>query len=208
MSKANSSNRHLRSTLSLLLVAGLATAGLTGCEGCGDKPEEKKDTQPAEPEEDVQEEKDTVDMEKAREEAEEAAIGISISMLDTAKYISGNVEAEEEPSKPAPSVRKPDNPSGTIDTAKLRAVFRDTSGQARDCYERALKQNPNLAGKVILSITIATDGSVSSAVANGQTLNNAKVNSCLEQQARRWSFPKPEGGAARVNKPYTFSPKQ
>ena len=147
-------------------------------------------------------------MEKAKEQAEEEAISRALAMADNSRYISGNLEAEKKPSEPAPSVRKPANPSGTIDTAKLRAVFRETSGQARDCYERALKQNPNLAGKVILSITIATDGSVSSAVANGQTLNNAKVNSCLEQQAKRWTFPKPEGGAARVNKPYNFSPKR
>lgn len=189
-----------------LLVATSLLAG--GCEGCGDKPDdepEPQDTQTVEPD------TSSVDMEKASEEAENMAVTLAINIADETRYMTGNMEARNTPDEPAPTPHAQEQrreATGSIPTADLKKVFRKHSGQTQKCYERALKKNPNLAGKVLLELTIGRDGSVSSVTAQGDTLQSNQVNSCLEKLAQGWSFPSPSGGPARVRKPYTFSPKR
>jgi hypothetical protein len=192
--------------LTSLLVATSLLAG--GCEGCGEQTDdepEPQDTAPAEPD------TSSVDMEKASEEAEKMAATVAINVTDETRYITGNVEAQNTPDEPAPTpnVRNQRREAnGSIPAADLQKVFRKYSGQTQKCYERALKKNPNLAGRVLLELTIDPDGSVAAASAQGDTLRSNEVNSCLEELASGWSFPSPSGGAARVRKPYTFSPKR
>ncbi len=192
--------------LTSLLVATSLLAG--GCEGCGDKPDDEPEPQDTEP---VEPDTSSVDMEKASEEAENTAATLAINVADETRYITGNMEAENTPDEPAPTPNvqgQRREANGSIPAADLQKVFRKHSGQAQKCYERALKRNQNLAGRVLLEITIGRDGSVVSVDARGDTLQSNQVNGCLEELAQGWSFPSPSGGAARVRKPYTFSPKR
>ncbi|MDP6945769.1 MAG: AgmX/PglI C-terminal domain-containing protein, partial [Myxococcota bacterium] len=52
---------------------------------------------------------------------------------------------------------------GTIDKAKVKSVFRRRRGAIKHCYERALKSNPNLKGKVTIRFSIGSVGRVTSA---------------------------------------------
>lgn len=192
--------------LTSLLVATSLLAG--GCEGCGDKSDDEPEPQDTEP---VEPDTSSVDMEKASEEAENMAATLAINIADETRYITGNMEAENTPDEPAPTpgVRgQRREATGSIPAKELQKVFRQHSGQTQKCYERALKKNPNLAGRVFLELTVSRDGSVAAVNAQGDTLQSDQVNGCLEELARGWSFPSPSGGAAEVRKPYTFSPKR
>ncbi len=203
--------KHPTSRRPLALVLGLLVASVAGgCGGCEEKPPE---TAPDATDAETAERDPGVDREKAADEADEQAVSLALSVNDDARYLAGNLEAENTPDEPAPDpqpniANKPRETNGSIKTAELQKVFGKYSAQAQKCYERALKKDPNLAGRLFLSITISTDGSVASVDAQPDTLRSDEVNQCLEQLAEGWSFPKPTGGAAKVRKPYSFSPKQ
>ncbi len=77
----------------------------------------------------------------------------------------------------------------------------------RYCYERELKRNPSLKGKVSVRITVATDGSVHDAVIVSSTLNNERVERCILTRIRRWNdFPpiNPDEGDVTFRQVYTF----
>lgn len=209
MSKPTSSRLVVR-LLSLAAVAVLGTCAV-GCDGCGadesgpaPAPDTKKE-KPPEPE-------PSVDMEKATSEAETAGIDQAVRVTDQSRYLAGKFEGGEtpeqtEPTEPAPSAQRRQPAKGNIDRQALVDAFETYAPEAQDCYERALKQDPSLAGRVTLNLIIDTDGTVARANAIGESLLSEKVNNCLEGLAQEWTFPQPEGGPAEVNKPFTFSPK-
>ncbi len=55
------------------------------------------------------------------------------------------------------------------------------------CYERQLKRNPNLKGKISVRFTIAPDGTVSNVELISSTLNNQAVERCVVSRIRRWN---------------------
>jgi TonB family protein len=56
----------------------------------------------------------------------------------------------------------------------------------RYCYERELRRNPELRGKVTVRITIGPDGSVKDAEINASTLNDERVERCILARVRGW----------------------
>ncbi|MCB9637574.1 MAG: energy transducer TonB [Myxococcales bacterium] len=96
---------------------------------------------------------------------------------------------------------------GTLDQAALRRKIRIYQRGIRYCYERQLKNNPDLQGKLSLRITIALNGRVSSVEIEENGLNSA-VGSCVKNAAKRWSFPKPKDDAVTIVLPLVFSPSR
>ena len=77
----------------------------------------------------------------------------------------------------------------------------------RYCYERELKRNPSLKGKVSVRITVRPDGSVEDAVIVTSTLNNVRVERCILARIKLWKdFPPipPEDGNVTFRQVYTF----
>lgn len=55
------------------------------------------------------------------------------------------------------------------------------------CYDRELRRNPNLKGKVIVRFTITPQGTVKNVKVVSSNLGNRKVESCIVSRVRRWS---------------------
>ena len=55
------------------------------------------------------------------------------------------------------------------------------------CYQRELKRNPNLKGKLVVRFTISPQGTVKKVEVISSTLNNRKVERCVSNRIRRWS---------------------
>jgi hypothetical protein len=95
--------------------------------------------------------------------------------------------------------------SGTLPPAVIQRIVRNNFGRFRYCYKRALGNNPNLQGRVIVSFVISRSGSVSGASAGGD-LPDAGVHSCVASAFSGLSFPAPEKGIVTVSYPILFSP--
>lgn len=197
---------HVRIRLIFCVAALFAVAGL-GCDGCQDEPPEEPPT--VEPDVGVEREDEPEDpLEEARENAEELGVEYAVTVGDVSRNVAANIEANaSKPSKPA--VRKPrvaEAEGGTIEPSAVQKVFRTNDSAFKKCYERSLKKNPGLEGKVRLSILISGNGSVGSASVKGISMSDGLVNECMKRQALTMKFPEPTGGSVRVNKSYTFTP--
>lgn len=94
---------------------------------------------------------------------------------------------------------------GSLSHEVIRRTIRRHINEVRFCYERELAQRPDLAGRVTVSFIIGSTGSVTTATTTNTTLQNARVEGCLAQAVRRWTFPAPDGGGVvGVNYPFVF----
>jgi hypothetical protein len=90
---------------------------------------------------------------------------------------------------------------------QLRSALASAANSARGCYERALRQNAMLQGKMLVSVKVGTQGNSCSANMVSDTLGDPSVATCVLQKFRGGSFPAPKGGCAEVNVPISFIPK-
>lgn len=197
------------------MFAASTLLALSACDGCsGDKPgEAKQDMAPKvkedmapEAEPDVPEEDP---LKEAREKAEEEAELVAVGRADAARLAAADIESaskKDDDGAKKTNIKRPPKFTGAIDAKDASKVFRKFEGAMKKCYERALKKQPGLEGKVTLTVVIDTDGSVKRASARGRTLNSKLVTNCMESLAKRMKFPKPKGGAAQLKKPYVFKP--
>lgn len=96
---------------------------------------------------------------------------------------------------------------GALDKAQIDAVIQENMGKIRECYARALGDDPTLAGKLVVKFVVSKDGSVASASKKSSTLGNAAVETCINARFLRMQFPAPTGGGiVIVSYPFVFSP--
>ena len=77
----------------------------------------------------------------------------------------------------------------------------------RECYERQLQRDPELAGKVTVSFVIDLDGSVKFAALKSSSLNHEPAEACISEQVGTLRFQKPRGGkTVVVSYPFRFAP--
>jgi hypothetical protein len=92
-------------------------------------------------------------------------------------------------------------------SAGLRSALRSRAGQARGCYERGLRQNAMLQGKIVVSIRVGPSGQVCSAGIASNSVGDPGVASCVLGMFRSGSFPAPQGGCVDAQVPMNFIPK-
>jgi uncharacterized membrane protein len=97
--------------------------------------------------------------------------------------------------------------TGVLSPQEVAKVVNRRLGAIKGCYERALRRNPNLEGKVTIQFTVAGGGKVTSARA---TLNELtpEVGECIVSAFMRFRFPEPEGGSTTFEYPFLFTPAQ
>ncbi|HET9960403.1 MAG TPA: AgmX/PglI C-terminal domain-containing protein [Polyangiaceae bacterium] len=94
-------------------------------------------------------------------------------------------------------------------TSAMRSMLAAKAGQARGCYERALRQNSMLQGRLKIGVRISSTGSVCSANVVQNELGDAGIASCVAQIFRSSTFPAPTGGSCvDAEVPLRFEPKQ
>ena len=114
----------------------------------------------------------------------------------TEKRVSGIVKSE------APAV------DGELDPSLVSKEVRARLGAIKACYERALKRNPNLSGKVKVRWTITAAGTVATVDIEEDSMGDAEVSSCIKGLVSRWRFPAPSGGSVDVVYPFVFQASQ
>ncbi len=91
--------------------------------------------------------------------------------------------------------------------ATLQSALAAKAGAARGCYERGLRQNATLQGKLVISVRVGPGGQVCSAGVASNALGDPGVASCVVGLFRSASFPAPEGGCVDTQVPMNFVPK-
>jgi hypothetical protein len=95
-----------------------------------------------------------------------------------------------------------------VDKEKIRAVVRSHDSEIKECYEKALKKNPSLSGKLVILWTISDSGKVLKAEIKSSDLMSPEVESCTIEKSKKWTFPSPPNDETAVlSYPYTFSPE-
>lgn len=89
-------------------------------------------------------------------------------------------------------------------TAELTSALRVKAGAARSCYERALRQNAMLQGRMTVGLRVGATGRVCSASIVSNSLGDPGVASCVAGLMRSGSLPAPTGGCVDVQVPMNF----
>lgn len=95
---------------------------------------------------------------------------------------------------------------GALDSGAIAEVVRRRIRSVQDCYERELKRDASLAGKIEIEFTIDEEGNVEEARVSNNKMGSDAVGECIVSRIRRWKFPKPQGGSVTVNYPFIFTP--
>jgi hypothetical protein len=89
----------------------------------------------------------------------------------------------------------------------LRSALAGKAGAGRGCYERALRQNSTLQGRLVVAVRVGPQGQVCSASVASNALGDPGVASCVASMFRSASFPPPTGGCVDAQVPMNFVPK-
>ena len=89
----------------------------------------------------------------------------------------------------------------------IQEVLISHNAAIRYCYERELKRNPTLKGKITVRITIGSAGAVTNAEIVSSTLNSERVERCILARIRLWNDFQPieeAEGDVTFRQVYTF----
>ncbi len=133
----------------------------------------------------------------------------AVTIDDLADRVDGPREVKTgrvvEEKLPKASVRtSPPKVGGGLKPADVAEIVRRGMPAVTLCYQRGLKRDPRLGGKMVVRLTVSPLGSVSSVDFDVDGLGEEKVTACIQSYAKHWRFPAPEGGAAEVEVPVLF----
>ncbi|MSP74076.1 MAG: TonB family protein [Myxococcales bacterium] len=96
--------------------------------------------------------------------------------------------------------------TGVLDNNKISETVKRRMGAVKSCYERELKANPTLQGKVVMQFTIEESGRVATVDVKQHTMGDPAVGQCMKNAIAKWRFDRPEGGSVTVSFPFIFAP--
>jgi TonB family protein len=109
----------------------------------------------------------------------------------------------------ASSLSRGSGPCGEYrSSASLLAVVRRYAAGIQFCYDNQLKKQPGLRGKLVVSLTVLANGSVSEAIVVQDDLGSTAVTQCVLSQIRAWRFPEIPQGVVSFKTPFVFTPPE
>ncbi|MDJ0776609.1 MAG: AgmX/PglI C-terminal domain-containing protein [Gammaproteobacteria bacterium] len=121
--------------------------------------------------------------------------------------VKSNIETEQtQVAKAETASGKQKGGAGTRTSNEIERVFQKNKGPIFQIYNRALRKNPALQGKVVVEITINPDGSVKSAKILSSELGDEKLERKLLLKIKRFKFAKANVNEITVTYPIDFLP--
>ncbi len=122
------------------------------------------------------------------------------------------VAAEEKPATPSRGLPRSKLPGpkprpAALSNQQIKSTILKRIPQVRACYERELKKNSSLAGKVLATWTIRPDGSVESTRIKKNTTGSRALLPCISKAVSSWRFPASKS-SADVEYPFVFRPTE
>ncbi len=94
--------------------------------------------------------------------------------------------------------------TGVLNQKAVVAVIGANIGAFKNCFERRLRDIPDLAGRVFVQFTIGVDGAVGDVKLLENTTNDRPFADCLVSHVERLRFPPPKGGEVTFVFPFIF----
>ncbi len=136
------------------------------------------------------------------------AIAFSVLEPPSSSGVSSRLAKREKKAKVVVPVAKPKPKTGFCDRKKIRSSMRRRAAGFKFCYERELRLNKNLKGRVVVRFTIGASGKLQGTPSiSSSTLKHGGVHRCLIKNIKRVRFTKPEGGTCTVRWPFKFRPR-
>jgi len=106
----------------------------------------------------------------------------------------------------AAAQRSGDSNRASRSREEIERVFDANKGRIFTLYNRALRENPALQGKVVLRLTIAPDGNVTFCEVVSSELNDAELERALVQRVLQFKFEPRDVESITTTKPIDFFP--
>jgi outer membrane biosynthesis protein TonB len=90
----------------------------------------------------------------------------------------------------------------------FQSELRSKAGRARGCYERALRSNPDLAGRLSVVGVVDPRGVICSVSVANNSLGSPMVSQCILGMFRGQTMSPPSGGCVNFSIPFNFQPKK
>lgn len=132
----------------------------------------------------------------------EVLIGLGPRVLEIASLGPLN-----EPAEQAPGERRVAPRLGTYNETHVRRLRSVVSSKVRRCYERMLKRNPSIWGRINVRFTVSTSGEPRRVQVRSLAGGDSGVNACIERSLASEQFPPPIGGYVPVEQNITLSPQ-
>jgi hypothetical protein len=100
----------------------------------------------------------------------------------------------------------PEVESSDVDREALARYVRQRIKAITGCYEKELKRNPSLKGKIVIRFSIKPSGRAEDIDIEENTLGSDAVASCIRAVIRGWIFPFKPSDDVPVAYPFVFSP--
>jgi hypothetical protein len=142
------------------------------------------------------------------EELAKSALVLDKENRNKVREAADRVKPDEPPASAGGSAKGDEHPAaatGRLSPELIARVVRQNFSHMRACYERGLKKNPKLEGKVTVRFVIAGDGTVSVAGSKETDLPDPEVVECVVRATKDLVFPRPEGGPVEVKYPIVFN---
>ncbi|MFP4597137.1 MAG: AgmX/PglI C-terminal domain-containing protein [Persicimonas sp.] len=92
--------------------------------------------------------------------------------------------------------------SGKLDANRISRVVQRGASAIQRCFERELKKNPDVGGKLVITVTIGRAGKVTQV--NTNTGIGGQFPTCAKTAINRWRFPRPKGGDVSFTKTFVL----
>ena len=98
--------------------------------------------------------------------------------------------------------------TGDFDSSIVVRTIKTRIRAIKACYEKQLRRNPTLTGKVTVQFTIQPRGNVTGIKVTTNTTNDSQLAQCVTATVGRFRFnPGPEGGSVTFAYPFVFAPQ-
>ncbi|MBN1654663.1 MAG: TonB family protein [Deltaproteobacteria bacterium] len=98
--------------------------------------------------------------------------------------------------------------TGDFDSSVVVRTIKTRLSAIQLCYERELRRNPTIAGKVTVQFSIQPRGNVTDVSITANTTGDSAVAKCVSDAISRFRFnPGPEGGSVTYSYPFVFAPQ-
>ena len=134
-----------------------------------------------------------------------------LNTSELAQRQTTNVESSIESNQQLASKQKQQNTgqgskAGRRTADEVERVFQKNKGAIFSIYQRALRQNPGLAGKVVVKLTIAPNGEVTAVDIVSSELGDEALERKLLLRIKRFKFSKADVAEIIVTYPIDFLP--